>query len=173
MNKSIILIGFMGVGKTTLGKELARKMQYPFLDIDAEIESKYGMEAVDIFKIHGEKEFRKTEKEMILDACQLEGKVISIGGGAFMQEEIRNACMEHAVVIFLEMSWDYWKERISLLLPTRPVLQGKSLEEIKKLFDERQAIYQKHHIRLPIDNLGVNSAVDAIYDELKLIGGLQ
>ena len=173
MNKSIILIGFMGVGKTTLGKELARKMQCPFLDIDAEIEAKYGMEAVDIFKVHGEKEFRKTEREMIVNACQLEGKVISIGGGAFMQEEIRNACIEHAIVIFLEMSWEYWKERISLLLPTRPVLQGKNLEEIKNLFDERQAIYQKHHIRLPIDNLGINSAVDAIYDELKLIGGTQ
>ncbi|GGN64611.1 MULTISPECIES: shikimate kinase [Oceanobacillus] len=169
MKKSIVLIGFMGVGKTTLGKELARKLQCGFLDIDAEIEAKYGMEAVDIFNVYGEKEFRKTEREMIVDACQLEGKVISVGGGAFMQEEIRKACMEHAIVIFLDMSFGYWKERISLLLPTRPVLQGKSLEEIKSLFDERQAIYNEHHIRLPIDNLDVDAAVQTIHDKLKLL----
>lgn len=106
---------------------------------------------------------------MILDVCQLEGKVISVGGGAFLQEDIRNACMEHAIVIFLDMSFNYWKERISLLLPTRPVLQGKSLEEIKNLFDERQAIYNEHHIRLPMDNLGVDAAVQAIHNELKLL----
>lgn len=168
MNKSIVLIGFMGVGKTTIGKELAVKLQCGFTDIDAEIEALYGMEPVDIFNIHGEAQFRKTEKELTMEAAKRHGKVISVGGGAFMQEEIKSACLEHAIVVFLDMSWEHWKERLSLLLPARPVLQGKSLEEIKELFDARQAIYQDHHIRVQIDSLGVNSAAEAIYEEVKL-----
>lgn len=63
MNKSIVLIGFMGVGKTTIGKELARKLQRGFLDIDKEIEAKYGMETVDIFNVYGEKNLEKRKEK--------------------------------------------------------------------------------------------------------------
>ena len=168
MEKSIILIGFMGVGKTTIGKELAVKLQCGFIDIDAKIEADFGIPAVDIFHKHGEAAFRKKEKELIIDACHQEVKVISVGGGAFMQREIRDACMEHGIVVFLDMSWEHWKNRLSLLLPTRPILQGKNEGEIKQLFEERQAIYQHHHIRVHIDGLGVTNAAEAIYDELRL-----
>ena len=168
MRKSIILIGFMGVGKTTIGQELARKLQYGFIDSDAEIEERYNMKTVDIFSVYGENDFRKTEREIVMETCQMEGKVISLGGGAFKQEEIRQACLEHGIVVFLDMTWEFWKERISILSPTRPLLQEKSLDDNEKLFNERQAIYQDHHIRVQIDNLGVDQAVEAIYDELKL-----
>lgn len=168
LKKSIVLIGFMGVGKTTIGKELAVKLQCGFIDIDAEIESKFGMSPVEIFKTYGESVFRKTEKEMIIEESKQKEKVISVGGGAFMQEEIRNACMENAIVIFLDMTWEHWKNRLSLLIPSRPMLHGKTEEEIKELFKERQAIYQNHHIRININGLGVAGAVEAIYDELRL-----
>ncbi len=168
--KSIILIGFMGVGKTTLGEELAKKLNRTFIDIDSEIESAYGMQTVDIFKDYGEEEFRKAEKAQIKKACATNGKIISVGGGAFLQEDIRSFCMENAIVLFLHISWDAWKDRISLLIDTRPILQGKNMHEIKKLFNERQAIYKDHHLKVNIDHLNVLEAVEIIEEELQRIG---
>ena len=157
----------MGVGKTTTGKDLAKKLQWDLIDTDTEIEKIYQMKTVDIFKVHGEEEFRKTEKELIIHACKQESKVISVGGGAFMQEDIRKQCMEHAIVIFLDLSWEFWKNRVSLLVSTRPILQDKNLDEMKELFDDRQAIYRDHHVRINLDELSVYGAVEAIHDELK------
>jgi shikimate kinase len=157
----------MGVGKTTIGKELARKLQYGFIDVDEEIEAAYEMKTVDIFKVHGEKRFRETEKELIIDCSKTKDKVISVGGGAFLQDEIRNACMENATVVYLDISWEYWKDRLSLLTPTRPILQGKTLDEIKDLFEERQTIYRDHHLKVTVDDLGIEASVERIQDELK------
>ena len=166
--KSIVLIGFMGVGKTTIGNELARKLQWELIDTDTEIEEIYQMKTVDIFKIHGEEKFRKTEKELVSQAAKQKNKIISVGGGAFMQEENRKECMEHATVVFLDLSWKYWKNRVSILIDTRPILQNKSLEEMKELFYDRQTIYQDHHVRIKLDDLSVPGAVEAIIDELEL-----
>lgn len=166
--RSIVLIGFMGVGKTTLGKELARHLQKGFIDIDNEIEDFFQMKAVDIFKKYGEAAFRKKEKDLIIEACKEKGKVISVGGGAFKQDKVRDYCLKHATVLFLEIRWDAWKERIELLTPTRPLLQGKTMEDIKDLFNERQAMYADHHVRVVIDDLSVHQAVEEIVSELKL-----
>lgn len=163
-NKSIVLIGFMGVGKTTLGEELAKKLDWPFLDIDEEIEKIYEMKTVDIFKVHGEKAFRKTEKDLIIEACKQDGKIISVGGGAFMNDETRHACMTYANVFYLNLSWDQWKDRIHLLIDTRPILQNKTLDEIKDLFIERQEIYKEHHANITLDNLEIEEAVEKIID---------
>lgn len=165
--KSIILIGFMGVGKTTLGKELAKKLNRGFIDIDSEIENTYGMQTVDIFKVYGEEEFRRAEKAQIKKACATNGKIVSVGGGAFLQEDTRSFCMKNAIVLFLHISWDAWKERINLLIDTRPVLQGKDIEEIKDLFNKRQAIYKDHHLKINIDHLNVLEAVEVIKEELQ------
>lgn len=167
--KSIILIGFMGVGKTTVGKEIAKKLNRAFIDIDNEIEKSYGMHTVDIFKEYGEAEFRRAEKAEIIKACAATSKIISVGGGAFLQEDVRRFCMDNATVLFLHISWDAWKERISLLLETRPVLQGKNLDQIKELFNERQVIYKEHHLKINIDYLNVLEATEAIAEELPRI----
>ena len=166
--KSIVLIGFMGVGKTTIGNELARNLQWELIDTDTEIEEMYQMKTVDIFKVHGEEKFRKTEKELVIHAAKQEEKIISIGGGAFMQEEIRKACMEHTTVIFLDLSWEYWKNRVSILIDTRPILQDKSLDEMKELFYDRQSIYQDHHVRINLNDLSVSEAIEAIINKLGL-----
>lgn len=166
--KSIVLIGFMGVGKTTIGIELARMLEWELIDTDTEIEELYQMKTVDIFKVHGEEKFRKTEKEFVSRAAKQEDKIISVGGGAFMQEEIRKVCMEHATVIFLDLSWEYWKKRVNILIDTRPILQDKNLDEMKELFDDRQSIYQDYHLRINLDDLSVTGAVEAIIDELGL-----
>ena len=165
--KSIVFIGFMGVGKTTIGKLVAQKLYRDFIDIDKEIEKEYNMPTSEIFKTFGEKEFREKEKSLINDFSKQRLKIISVGGGAFLQEEVQQICLSNCIVFFLDLSWESWKERISLIIDSRPVLQGKSLDEIKELFYDRQKIYSVHNSKVKTDNLDVESVADFIVDSLK------
>jgi len=166
--KSIVLIGFMGAGKTTTGKEIARKFNRQFIDIDEQIEKYFNMPTTEIFKKHGEKVFRHTEKSLITKFCKEKGKVISVGGGAFLQEEVKQICLSESTVIFLNLSYESWKLRLSLLIDSRPILQGKNMDQIKELFQQRQPIYADHHIKINMDDLTVTEAVERIGEILNL-----
>jgi shikimate kinase len=167
-NKSIVLIGFMGVGKTTIAKHIAQNLNRPIIDIDVEIEKKFNMPTTEIFKQHGETFFRQQEKEITLHFCAKPNQIISLGGGAFLQEEIKNFCLAHNIVIFLDISWDYWKERLPKLIDKRPNLQNKSEEEIKQLFEARKTIYQNHHIKIITDYLDESTIANDVIEKLKL-----
>lgn len=166
--KSIAFIGFMGVGKTTVAKLVAQKLYRDFVDIDEEIEKEYGMPTTEIFKEIGEEQFRAKEKEYVLHYCTQPLKIISLGGGAFLQDDIREACLEHSIVFYLDISWDSWKDRLHMLVDSRPVLQNKSLEDIEDLFNERKNTYSKHNSRLMTDNIDPEEVADYIIDGLKL-----
>lgn len=166
--RSIVFIGFMGVGKTTIGKLVAKKLYRDFIDIDVELEKEFQMPIPEVFEKLGEKVFREKEKELTIRLVQQKLHIISVGGGAFMQEEIRKACLESCIVFFLDLSWDSWKERISLIVDSRPVLQGKSLEEIESLFYKRRELYEKHHSKVSTDNLDEVAAADYIVESIKL-----
>ncbi|MFJ9387164.1 shikimate kinase [Peribacillus sp. NPDC101481] len=166
--QSIVFIGFMGVGKTTIGQKVARKLYRDFIDIDQEIEKEFNMPATEIFKKFGEKAFREKEKSVIESLSQQQLKIISVGGGAFLQEDIRNICLSNCIVFYLDLSWEYWKERIGLLIDSRPVLQSRSLEEIEELFYTRQEIYSYHHSKVNTNDLDVDEVADFIVDSLKV-----
>lgn len=166
--KSIVFIGFMGVGKTTVANIVAKKLYRDFIDIDEEIEQEYGMPITQIFDQLGEQEFRAKEKEYVLNYCQKPLKVISLGGGAFMQDEIREACLKHSIVFYLDISWKSWKERLNMLIDSRPVLQNKSIEDIETLFNERKAIYKEHNSKLVTDDFNEEEVADYIIESLKL-----
>ncbi|MFD2924584.1 shikimate kinase [Halobacillus naozhouensis] len=166
--KSIVFVGFMGVGKTTIGKLVAQKLHRSFIDADSEIERKYQMPIPKIFKTLGESEFRKAEKNLITELCHQNLKVISLGGGAFLQEEIRDVCLSHCIVFHLDLSWEMWKERLDMLIETRPVLQGRTIEEIELLFQARRETYADHHSKLITDQLSEEEAANYIVDSLKL-----
>ncbi|PKR86456.1 shikimate kinase [Heyndrickxia camelliae] len=165
--KSIVFIGFMGVGKTTIGSLVAKKLYRDFIDIDQEIEKEFDMPTTEIFKTFGEKVFREKEKNIIDFYSKQKLKIISVGGGAFLQEEIQKICLSNCIVFFLDLSWESWKERINLIIDSRPVLQGKSLDEIKELFYTRQQYYMNHHSKVETDNLDIESVADNIVDALK------
>lgn len=165
--KSIVFIGFMGVGKTTIGELVAKKLYRNFVDIDKEIEKEYNMPTSEIFKTVGEKVFREKEKSIISHFSNQRLKIISVGGGAFLQEEIRKICLSNCIVFFLDLSWESWKERISLIVDSRPILQGRTLDEIEDLFYNRQEIYSIHHSKVETDNLDIESVADFIVDSLK------
>jgi shikimate kinase len=167
--KNIILIGFMGVGKTTIGHYLAKKLYRDFIDVDYEIEKQHNMPINEIFKTFGEKKFREMEKDYILNLCvNTRLKIISLGGGAFLQEEIRNICLSTSIVYFLDLTWESWKSRLHLIVDSRPVLQDKSLKEIEDLFYSRQNIYSLNHSSISTDNLNPEEVADYIIHTLKL-----
>lgn len=165
--QNIVLIGFMGVGKTTVGQILASKLDRPFIDMDQEIEEEYCMPTTEIFKEMGEETFREKEKNVISNFCKKKGYVLSLGGGAFIQKEIRQVCLANGIVVHLDISWEEWEERMSMLADERPVLQGKSPEEVKELFFERQHLYAEHHYRISTDKLTEEEVADKVIAALK------
>ena len=166
--RSIVFIGFMGVGKTTIGKLVAKKLYRDFIDVDEEIQKEYNMPVSQIFEEIGEKAFREREKSLIISLCNQKLKILSLGGGAFLQEEIKEVCLSKCIVFFLDLSWESWKDRISLIIDSRPILQGKSIEEIEELFNKRQEIYAVHHSKVVTDNHEVEEVAQYIVDSLKL-----
>src|SRR5699024_8011147 len=100
--------------------------------------------------------------------CKQPLKVISLGGGAFMQEDIGDVCLNNAIVFYLDISWDAWKDRIHMLVDSRPVIQNKSLEEIENLFNERKPIYAQHNSKLVTDTIDADIADNYIIDPSKV-----
>lgn len=166
--KSIVFIGFMGVGKTTVAKLVAKKLYRDFIDIDQEIEKEYDMPTTEIFKQFGEQTFREKEKEYVLRYSNQPLKVIALGGGAFMSEDIRNICLENNIVFYLDISWESWKDRLHMLIDSRPILQNRSLEDIEQLFNERKTFYQEHNSSLRTDHVSEEEVANYIIDSLKL-----
>ena len=166
-NKSIILNGFMGVGKTTIAQLISDKLTFEFIDIDAEIENYYQLPITDIFKKYGEDVFRSKETELISFYAKRKNLVISIGGGAFKNPLNQNICLDSGFVVHLDLSFDAWKLRIPDLIETRPILQNKTLLEIKDLYNERQSLYLKRHCHILTDELNEDEVANKVLDCIK------
>lgn len=162
--KSFVFIGFMGVGKTTVAKRVAQRLSRDFIDIDAEIEKEFGMRTTEIFKKIGEQAFRAKEKEYVLHYIKQPEKIISLGGGAFLQEDIREACLDNTIVFYLDISWESWRKRLHILIDSRPVLQNKSNREIRALFEARKETYKYHHVRIMTDAMNQDKIASKVIE---------
>lgn len=168
--KPLVFIGFMGVGKTTIAREVARRLGRGFVDIDEEIEKVYGTDIPTIFAKHGQAHFRETEQELIYKWCTESKRVVSLGGGAFLKEETRQFCLEKTTVVHLHMPWEEWKERLPALRRNRPNLQGKTIDEVEALFMERIPIYEDYHVRVEITkDSSIQEITDAVIEELRYL----
>jgi shikimate kinase len=167
--RNIVLIGFMGVGKTTIGQLVAKKLYRDFMDIDQEIEKSQKMPISQIFKELGEEQFRKIERDFIVNTCSnTRLKIISLGGGAYMQEEVRKVCLEKCIVFLLDLSWDFWKDRLPLIIDSRPVLQKKTLDDIEELFLKRKEAYSLNNSKFSTNDLDPDTVANNIVESLKL-----
>ncbi|NJO70224.1 MAG: shikimate kinase [Bacteroidetes bacterium] len=143
----IFLVGFMGSGKSTLGKQLARKLNYQYIDQDHYIESKTAMTIADYFSTKGEESFRKLEHETLKELLKLKDTVISTGGGTpcfFNNVELMNA---GGLAIYLKLRPEILMSRLKNAQQERPLIKGKSeselLEFIKMKLKEREPYYLK------------------------------
>ena len=153
MKKNLVLLGMMGVGKTTLGKIIAKKKNLNFFDSDAEIERKNSMKISEIFKKNGEKFFREEEEKEILKLLEKNKSVISIGGGAFINKNIRNKILKNSLSIWLDINLKTLNKRVKWK-KTRPLLNSKNSQaEINKLYAKRKNIYKLANYKIDCDNL--------------------
>ncbi len=151
--QNIILTGFMGTGKTTVGRLLAEKLKLPFVDIDAAIEAREGTSINDIFAKKGEAYFRRLETEVLREILAQDGQVIAAGGGALLKEENREMLRRRGSLVCLTASPGVIFQRLQNkedrpLLPESP----SSLKaKIKKLLAAREGIYNEVEIQISTD----------------------
>jgi shikimate kinase len=139
--RSIVLVGLMGAGKSTVGRRLATRLGLPFRDADHEIEAAAGMTIPDIFSIYGEEYFRDGERRVIARLLEEGPLVLATGGGAFMSEEIRARVAERATSIWLRADLDVLMRRVRKR-SNRPLLQNTDPEgTMRRLMDIRYPVY--------------------------------
>ena len=139
--RSIVLVGLMGAGKSTVGRRLAQTLKLPFRDADHEIEAAAGMTIPDIFTIHGEEHFRDGERRVIARLLQEGPMVLATGGGAFMNEETRHNIAEHGISVWLKADLDILMRRVRKR-DTRPLLRNPDPEgTMRRLMDIRYPVY--------------------------------
>ena len=140
--RSIVLIGLMGAGKTSIGRRLAARLDLPFTDADSEIESAAGKTIAEIFAAPGEQHFRQGERKVIERLLTSAQQVLATGGGAYMNERTRSNIAEHGLSIWLRAELDLLMKRVSRR-DTRPLLMNNDPEEtMKRLISERHPVYQ-------------------------------
>jgi len=143
----IYLVGFMGSGKTTVGKILSKKLKYPFVDLDNEIEFREGLTIPQIFNLKGEPYFRKLEREVLEDVTEnLPKFVMATGGGLGANPAAMEYMKKHGIVIWLDVDFETFLKRTQRD-PNRPLLR-KPVEELKELFEKRKEVYSRAHIRI-------------------------
>lgn len=153
----IILIGFMGSGKTTVGKALARDLKVPFYDLDWYIEERFHKTVPQIFEEKGEEGFRNVERSMLHEVAEFEDIVISAGGGTPCFFDNIDYMNQQAETIYLKASDDVLCHHLTVGKTVRPLIKGKSPEElqqyVRKALEEREPFYCKAKYTHNVNNL--------------------
>lgn len=161
-DRTIALVGLMGVGKTSVGRRLAHALHLPFRDADEEIEIAAGRSVADIFAELGEPEFRAGERRVIARLLGDPPHVLATGGGAFMNFETRELLLERALVVWLKADLDVLVRRVGRK-DTRPLLRGKDPREVLgRLMEERYPAYAQAHLTVDTGDTPHHSAVEAV-----------
>src|SRR5450759_3555587 len=164
--RSIVLVGMMGAGKSTIGRRLSARLRLPFLDADTEIEAAAGMSIPDIFETHGEPHFRDGEARVIARLLDSGPAVLATGGGAFMREETRSRIRDKAVSIWLRADADIIMKRVKRRAD-RPLLQTTDpAATVGRLIEEREPVYQRADITIWSRDVPHEKIVDECIDAL-------
>jgi shikimate kinase len=167
----IFLIGFMGSGKSSVGRILAHKLNLPFFDTDEEIESYAGKSIQDIFEKEGEAHFRELEKTIIQKLIQEENCVIACGGGLACHNNLMQLLNKEGITIYLKLSSERLLNRFKNDSQKRPLLKGKNENEMKvfisDLLDEREFYYSQSQFKISIKDHTPEELANAIIKLLK------
>ncbi len=159
--KNIVLIGMMGSGKSSIGKILSKKLELDFIDIDEKIEEIEKKNISEIFKKYGESYFRKKEEEISITCLKLKNKIISLGGGGYINSNIRKQSLKSSIPIWLSWKHETLINRIKNS-KKRPLAMKLNLSEIKKLIIERSKIYNSSKYKINCDKYNKYQIVEKI-----------
>jgi shikimate kinase len=171
--RSVVLVGMMGAGKSTIGRRLAARLRLPFVDADNEIEAAAGMPIPEIFELHGEPHFRDGEARVISRLLDGGSGVIATGGGAVMRDETRERIRRQAVSIWLKADAEVIMRRVKRRAD-RPLLKtADPAATIGRLIGEREPFYQQADLTIASRDVPHDKIVDECVDALHgwLCGG--
>jgi shikimate kinase len=163
----IALAGFMGVGKSTVGRLLATELSRPFVDTDEVVERNLGRSIVECFQAGDEAVFREAEAAAVRHALSGEPSVIALGGGAPLRGDTRALLLKTALLVHLYLPWAEVRKWISEYATTRPLLQGRSTREIHTLYLARLAVYRQAHLEVRVPRTSPEEACQRILGALQ------
>ena len=167
LDRPVVLVGLMGVGKSTVGRRLARRLGLSFIDTDEEIEGAAGYPAAEIFERYGERDFRDGERRLVARLIQGDVRVIATGGGAFVDPGTRQLLNERAITVWLDAPVDILAERTSRRDTRAQLRNGDRKEVLQRLAEERRPSYEEAHIHVKSGDGAHKDVVDAIIDALE------
>ena len=163
-NSRIYLVGFMGAGKTSVGQELAARLSWTFIDLDADIERSERVAVREIFRQSGEPHFRQLEREHLKRLSVLDNVVIALGGGAYVDPENRSVVDTTGMSVWLKVSLANVFTRVTMD-GTRPLFAGSGATE--RLYAERTPFYTMAQLHVSTDNRSPREIADEIADQAR------
>ena len=156
MKKNLTLTGMMGVGKSTIGKAISKELSMQFIDIDIIIEKKLKLTVQKIFKEKGEPFFREFEEKVTFEEIKKKNRIISLGGGAFMNAKIRNYIILNTKSFWLHLDLNLLEKRL-VGSKKRPLLINKNIKgDLEKIYKERKTTYSLANHKIDCNNLTVS-----------------
>ena len=162
IKKNLVLLGMMGVGKTVIGKYVAKRLKINFFDIDKLIEKKNKMKIAEIFKKKGEIYFRKEEEFVSIKYLNKKESIISLGGGGFINNQIRKKILSECISVWLNINLETIYKRLKNS-KKRPLIYKNNQNNIGKIFLERKKIYSLADHEINCDNLNLNQTTNKIF----------
>ena len=153
--ENLVFLGMMGSGKSSIGSIISKKLKLDFVDIDQEIENYTGMKISKIFKLRGEKYFRKIEESITLKTLKKQKLVISLGGGSFLNNKIKKEILENHISFWLNWEVETLVNRIKNS-QKRPVAFHASRNKLTELVKKRSIVYSKSMYKIDCENLSKN-----------------
>ena len=167
LDRPVVLVGLMGVGKSTVGRRLAKRLGLPFVDSDAEIEGAAGYPAAEVFERYGERDFRDGERRLVARLVEGDVRIIATGGGAFVDPMTRKLLNERSITVWLDAPVDILAERTSRRDTRAQLRNGDPKAVLERLANERRPSYEEAHIHVKSGDGAHKDVVDAIIRALE------
>jgi shikimate kinase len=167
LDRPVVLVGLMGVGKSTVGRRLAKRLGLPFVDSDSAIEDAAGYSPAEMFERFGEQDFRDGERRLVARLIDGEVRVIATGGGAYLDPRTRELLNDRAITVWLDAPVDILAERTARRDTRAQLRRGDPKETLSRLSEERRPSYEEAHIHVKSGAGAHADVVDAILQSLE------
>jgi shikimate kinase len=168
LDRPVVLVGLMGVGKSTVGRRLAKRLGLAFVDSDSEIADASGFTAAEVFEKFGEADFRDGERRLVARLIEGDVRVIATGGGAYVDPRTRELLNDRAITIWLDAPVDVLTERTSRRDTRAQLRNGDPKATLTRLSEQRRPAYEEAHIHIKSGNGAHRDVVESIVEALEV-----